>query len=109
MKHNKLVRDKIPNIIERGGDRPVVRTLNAGAYERALKRKLQEEVAEFVESGRVEELADVLEVVYALAEVEGMDRDRLEAMWKKKRRERGGFERRIFLVEVQPAVSRGES
>jgi predicted house-cleaning noncanonical NTP pyrophosphatase (MazG superfamily) len=67
VKYNKLVRDKIPDIIMRRGDKPVTQILDAGAYRRELRRKLQEEVAEFGESGEVEELADVLEVVYALA------------------------------------------
>ena len=60
MKHNKLVRDKIPDIITRRGDKPVTQILSADAYRRELGRKLQEEVTEFGQSGNVEELADIL-------------------------------------------------
>jgi len=103
MKHNKLVRDKIPDIITERGDEPVTQVLDAGAYRRELWRKLQEEVGEFGESGKVEELADILEVVYALAAAKGVSKSQLEEMRERKRRERGGFERRIFLVETIPA------
>jgi predicted house-cleaning noncanonical NTP pyrophosphatase (MazG superfamily) len=103
MKHNKLVRDGIPDIITERGDEPVTQVLDAGAYRRELGRKLQEEVAEFGESGEVEELADILEVVYALAAAEGVSKSQLEEMRGRKRGERGGFERRIFLVETIPA------
>jgi predicted house-cleaning noncanonical NTP pyrophosphatase (MazG superfamily) len=103
MKHNKLVRDKIPEIIEKRGDRPVTRTLGTDAYRQELRRKLQEEVAEFCESGEVEELADILEVVVALAAAEEVSQFQLEEMRKRKRKESGGFDQRIFLVEICPA------
>ena len=100
MKHNKLVRDGIPEMIKRGGEKPVIRTLDAGTYRRELKQKLHEEIREFVESGRVEELVDILEVVYALARFEGVRPFQLEEMRERKRQERGGFDRRVFLVET---------
>jgi predicted house-cleaning noncanonical NTP pyrophosphatase (MazG superfamily) len=100
MKHNKLVRDKIPEIIAKRGDRPVTHTLGPDAYRQELRRKLQEEVAEFCEWGKVEELADILEVVYALAAVEEVSQFQLEEIRKRKRRERGGFDQRIFLIET---------
>ena len=100
MKHNKLVRDRIPEIITEHGEKPVTRTLDTEAYRRELRSKLHEEVAEFDASGKVEELADVLEVVYALAAVEGFSPSQLEEMRERKRRARGGFEQRIFLVET---------
>ncbi len=100
MRYNKLVRDKIPDIIMRRGDKPVTQILDAAAYRRELRRKLQEEVAEFGESGEVEELADVLEVVYALAAAEGVSQFELEEKRERKLRKRGGFEQRVFLVET---------
>ena len=100
MRYNKLVRDKIPDIIMRHGDKPVTQILDAGAYRRELRRKLQEEVAEFGESGEVEELADVLEVVYALAAAEGVSKFQLEEKRERKRRKRGGFDQRVFLIET---------
>jgi len=100
VKYNKLVRDRIPDIITRRGDEPVTQILDASAYKRELRSKLQEEVAEFGASGEVEELADVLEVVYALAATEGVSQFQLEEKRKRKRRERGGFDRRILLIEM---------
>ncbi len=103
MKHNKLVRDKIPSIIKKHGDKSITQILSPDAYRRELWRKLGEEVAEFGVSNQIEELADILEVVYALAAVEGVSQSQLEEMRRKKREERGGFDRRIFLVETNSA------
>ena len=104
MKYAKLVRDKIPEIITRSGDRPVTQVLDANVYQQELRRKLQEEVTEFTESENVGELVDVLEVVYTLAAKGGISPSQLEEMRKQKRKERGGFDRRIFLVEI---ISKG--
>jgi len=100
VKYNKLVRDKIPDLIVGHGGKPVTRILDVDAYRWELRRKLQEEVAEFGASGEVEELADVLEVVYALAAAEGVSQFQLEEKRKRKRGERGGFDRRILLIET---------
>jgi len=100
MKYNKLVRDNIPAIISERGEKPVTRTLDTDEYRRELRQKLQEEVAEFGATGRTEELADVLEVVYALAAVEGISQAQLEEMRQRKLQERGGFSQRILLVET---------
>ncbi len=103
MKHNKLVRDKIPDIIRGNGDKPVTRKLDANSFKRELWRKLQEEIAEFLESQKVEELVDILEVVYTLASLEGICSSQLEEMRKQKRGENGGFDNQIFLVETNLA------
>ena len=100
IQHDKLVRDRIPQILASHGAKPVTRVLDQDEYRRELRRKLQEEVAEFAQSGQVDELADILEVTYALAEVQGVSRYQLERMRTRKREERGGFEGRIFLVET---------
>ncbi|MDY7077161.1 MAG: nucleoside triphosphate pyrophosphohydrolase [Chloroflexota bacterium] len=100
MKYDKLVRDKIPDIIARRGDKSVTRILDADAYERELRSKLQEEVAEFGASGEVEELVDILEVVYALAAVKDVSRFQLEEMRARKQEKKGGFDQRIFLIET---------
>ena len=65
--YNKLVRDRIPEIIEANGHKCETRVLNDDEYLLELKNKLQEEVNEFLESGSVEELADILEVVHSLS------------------------------------------
>ena len=97
MQNGKLVRDRIPEIIrEQGGD-PRTRSLDGEAFREALCAKLAEETREFLDARTAEELADVLEVVYALADDEGLTPDALEALRLKKRVERGGFDRRLFL------------
>jgi predicted house-cleaning noncanonical NTP pyrophosphatase (MazG superfamily) len=104
MKYHKLVRDRIPEIIVGRGDRPVTHVLDAEAYDRALRDKLQEEVAEFIESGEVAELVDVLEVVYALAAVQGVGHSQIESLRQQKLNDRGGFGERVFLEEIIPGV-----
>lgn len=101
MEYGKLVRDGIPAIIEAEGKRAVVRTLTKEEYLRALHAKLDEEVAEVHESGELEELADILEVVLALCEAQGDTREALERAYRQKHDARGGFEKRVFLVRTQ--------
>lgn len=98
--YNKLVRDKIPDIISENGRTPITRILNKDEYAEALQQKLKEEVAEYLESGEIEELADITEVIYALAKTQGIDQKSLEEIRIKKRTQRGGFDERIFLSRV---------
>jgi predicted house-cleaning noncanonical NTP pyrophosphatase (MazG superfamily) len=104
MKYNKLVRDGIPDVIISRGVVPVTQVLDVDSYKKELKRKLQEEVAEFSESGQVEELADILEVIYALAKSEGVSQLQLEEIRKRKLMGRGGFDQRILLIETSHQV-----
>lgn len=102
MKHNKLVRDKIPEIIEKSGKKPVYTHVRDNVpYFDLLNQKLDEEVAEYRESTSLEELADILEVIYALCEAAGYDVEDLLTIYKNKHEERGGFSKGIFLVEVE--------
>jgi predicted house-cleaning noncanonical NTP pyrophosphatase (MazG superfamily) len=103
MRHEKLVRDHIPALITQRGEQPVTRILACDEYRHELRRKLHEEVAEFCATGHVEELADVLEVVYALAALEGVSASQLEEIRQRKHTERGGFRQRIFLIETRTA------
>ena len=98
MNYHKLVRDKIPAIIEQNGQVPVVRILWDAEYAYYLEQKLDEEVSEFHKDKNVEELADILEVVYALAENMGHTKEELLEVCQKKHDERGGFRDRIFLI-----------
>lgn len=97
---NKLVRDGIPELITRRGLESVVRVLDAAAFQHELRRKLHEEVDEFEASGATEELADILEVVYALAAAQDLTEDQLNTIRSQKRQERGGFNQQLFLVSV---------
>ena len=96
--YKKLVRDRIPDIIRAHGETPITETLDDAAYMAALKAKLSEELQEFLESEEPEELADLMEVMYAIAEARGISVEQLESLRLKKREERGGFGERILLV-----------
>ena len=98
MVYNKLVRDKIPSIIESQGNTPRVRILEGAEFTQHLERKLDEEVGEFHKDKKLEELADILEVVYALAEDLGCSKEDLLRAYQKKHDERGGFSERILLI-----------
>lgn len=99
--YDKLVRDRIPAIIEANGERPMTHVAEAGEYDRRLTEKLDEKVAEFHESGDPEELVDVLEIVSALVARAGVSRDELERLRAEKDDERGGFEDGIVLEHVE--------
>ena len=101
IKYNKLVRDKIPEIISNHRKIPITRILTEEEYQSELRKKLREEVDEFEDSGKAEELADILEVIYALAALDGVSQNELNQIREIKRIERGGFEQRILLIETQ--------
>lgn len=98
MIYNKLVRDKIPEIIQENGGRAEIRVLSDEEYRRYLEMKLDEEVGEYHLEKNIEELADILEVLYALASSVGSSREELETVYNKKHEARGGFEKRILLI-----------
>ncbi len=99
--HNKLVRDKVVNIIEKSGRKVYSRILSENEFFNELMRKLHEEVNEFHESNDVEELADILEVVEYLAITKGVSIEELLKIKEQKRLERGGFDNRVFLESVE--------
>ena len=99
--YNKLVRDKIPEIIEKSGEIPHTRILDGEEYTALLEKKLDEEVGEFHRDRNAEELADILEVVYALAEAIGASREELDRVYQRKHEQRGGFENRVFLISKE--------
>ena len=98
--YNKLVRDRIPEIIESSGKACTVDVLPNDAYIQALDAKLSEELAEYQQSKSLEELADLLEVMGAVVKARGYTWDDLTRVRKEKRAQRGAFEQRIFLKEV---------
>lgn len=103
--YNKLVRDKIPDIIEKSGKSYEIQHLPNRAYAKELERKLSEETQEYLDAEsteeNVEELADILELVRALATQHGASIEEVEAVRSRKAEERGAFEERIYLVEVE--------
>src|SRR6266478_8529808 len=96
-KYNKLVRDRIPDIIKKQGQNPVTRVLDDNEYVEGLIDKLCEEIDEFDEDRNVEEMADILEVLMALASALGISQQELKRVRDKKAQTRGGFRKRIFL------------
>ncbi len=101
MKYNKLVRDKIPEIIKSNGSVPIIHTASSEEYQQKLKAKLQEEVNEFIEDSNEEELADILEVVYTLCDLYNFDKDKLEQLRIDKAKKRGRFKDKIILDETK--------
>lgn len=101
MAYNKLVRDKIPEIICAQGETPRIRVLDQAEYTVCLEAKLDEEVREYHRDRNLEELADILEVVYALVEDLGYTRQELEAVYDRKHDARGGFRERIYLISKE--------
>ena len=99
--YNKLVRDKIPRIIEAGGSSCKTEILPQDAYVQKLEEKLQEELTEYLQSKQPEELADLLEVLQALLKARGISWQELEKIRLEKREARGGFEEKILLKTVK--------
>jgi predicted house-cleaning noncanonical NTP pyrophosphatase (MazG superfamily) len=101
MRYNKLVRDKIPEIIKSKGEIPITHVASIEEYEQKLKAKLREEVDEFLGKSNEEELADILEVILALCDLYKIDKEKLESLRKEKAESRGGFKEKIILDAVE--------
>lgn len=99
--YNKLVRDNIPEIIKSSNKNCNVEILSDEKYLQMLDVKLDEELEEYHNEQNLEELADLLEVLYAIANARGYSVVELEAYRLKKKQERGGFEQKILLKEVR--------
>lgn len=104
MKYDKLVRDRIPEIIETSGKKCTIRVMDDAEYLRRLDEKLGEELAEYQADKSLEELADLLEVVRAVAAARGSSIDEVERIREEKAQARGGFEKRLLLTEVRDEI-----
>lgn len=101
--YNKLVRDRIPEIIKAKGEEPITRELSLDEFKFALETKLKEECQEVITASgkdRIEEIADTLEVLEALAKLEGATLEDVITVADKKCTMRGAFDERIFLEKV---------
>ena len=102
--YNKLVRDNIPDIIMSNGENPITRILSNEEYKEELEKKLYEEYQEVLNTtnseDRIEELADMLEIIIALAKLEDKTLDDVVEVAKAKRLKRGGFDKKIYLEKV---------
>ncbi|WP_249872461.1 nucleoside triphosphate pyrophosphohydrolase [Oceanobacillus saliphilus] len=104
--YHKLVRDRIPEIIEKSGKDCKTETLNQDRYILELKKKLLEEVEEYqqvaTKENALEELADLLEIIYMLVkDVHGSSMKELEKIRSEKAEKRGSYEKKVFLIEVE--------
>lgn len=100
IEYDKLVRDKIPEIIENSGKKCIVEVMDDETYLKYLDAKLGEELAEYQADKSLEELADLLEVMYAVAVARGYTIEELEQVRKEKADKRGGFEKKLLLKGV---------
>lgn len=102
--HNKLIRNKIPQIIKTNGKTPTTRILPEDEYIKELCKKTQEELTEYLEANtnehKLEELSDLLKLINPLAKHEGTTLEEINNIRKKKAKERGDFSNRVFLIEV---------
>ena len=98
--YDKLVRDQIPQIICANGNSCEIRVLEDREYQKRLEEKLKEELSEYLESGQLEELADLLEVMMALVKAKGSSWQALEQIRTDKLAKRGGFEKKLLLTSV---------
>ena len=102
MKYDKLVRDRIPKIIEQNGQIPKTHICKSDEeYWEKLKDKLKEEVDEFLEDSEEGEIIDVLEVIDAIKEFKNFDENKIQELKESKKNKRGGFNKRIILDEVE--------
>lgn len=100
IEYDKLIRDRIPKNIERSGRKCIVEVMDDDTYLQYLDQKLNEELAEYQADKSLEELADLLEVMYAVAEARGYSIEELESVRKTKAAKRGGFKKKLRLKGV---------
>lgn len=98
--YDKLVRDKIPEIIEKSGKQCEIEVLSDEKYLKMIDKKLDEELAEYHKDKNIEELADLLEVIYAATKARGYSIKDLEKIRSEKAEKRGGFDKKILLKKV---------
>ncbi len=99
--YNKLVRDRIPEIILSSSRKPITSVLDKDNYKKELDKKLQEELQEYLKDDNVEELADLVEVVYAILDFKNVSIQEFERIRNEKVTQRGAFKDRIFLERVE--------
>lgn len=101
--YDKLVRDRIPEILMNKGIRIQFDFLSDNDFHKYLMRKLNEEIDEYVHEWDEKELVDIIEIIYALSELEGQSIEELEGLRKKKAKERGVFKNktRLLLTEEE--------
>jgi predicted house-cleaning noncanonical NTP pyrophosphatase (MazG superfamily) len=100
-KYNKVVRDKIPEIIAKSGKKYNLKQIDDASFLVEIEKKLIEEVNEYIQSKDVEELADLLEVIYRISELRGVNSDELDEIRKDIAEKRGIFANNLFLIDAE--------
>ncbi len=104
-KYNKLIRDKILEIIRVAGERPYWRILNGKEYLREIKKKISEEVKELIKAkdkkGIIDEIVDIQELTDVLISETGLTKSEIQKEQKIKNKKRGGFKKRLFLIKTK--------
>ncbi len=100
IKYNKAIRDKIPQIIKSSGKNCNVKKLDDSEFLIQLEKKLVEELTEYQDSKDVEELADILEIIYRISELKGVVPDELDKIKQEKALKRGKFDDNLFLIDA---------
>ena len=103
MIYNKAVRDRIPEIIEGSGKKPIVVFLDDDKFLRVLETKLREEINEYLDSREINELVDLEEILLRILELRHIKREDFIELRLEKKKERGGFESNLFLERVEDA------
>jgi len=105
MIYNKLIRDKIPEIIEKTGATAEIEIMDDATYEEMLFEKLLEECQEFLHAKsneeKIEEIADILEVINSISKVLDTNFEHIEKIRIEKKNQRGGFEKKLLLKSTQ--------
>ena len=101
IKYNKAIRDKIPEIIADSGKKYSLKQLDDTSFLVELEKKLIEEVNEYGKSKDIEELADLLEVIYRISELRGVNSDELDKIREDKAEKRGKFASNLFLIDTE--------
>ena len=99
--YNKVIRDKIPEIIVDSGKKGIVKQLTDEEFLPELEKKLHEEITEYLSNRELEELADVFEVIHRILKLRNVSVEEMESIRSKKFLKRGGFEKNYFLLEVR--------
>ena len=99
--YNKAIRDKIPEIIKESGKKCEIKTLSDEEFLKELEKKLVEELNEYQERKDVEELSDILEVIYRISSLKGTSSEQLDKIRKDKVTKRGAFDDNLFLISTE--------
>ncbi len=101
MQYNKLIRDNIPEIIKKNGQKAEICVLSDDDYKTSLQEKLLEEVNEYFQDNNISEIADILEVIEALCVLHGFSAEDVLNIKNEKAKINGKFEKKLFLVSVE--------